>query len=73
MIELGDEAYHGELVHDDPTHMVTVHLLDGTAKENPPAKELPRTVTLSCTVEGKDKPIDLCVDRIDRRSVRRYG
>lgn len=33
LIELGDEEYHAELLHDDATHTVTVYILDGTGKE----------------------------------------
>ena len=33
LIELGDEEYHVELLHDENTHTVTVHLLDGPAKQ----------------------------------------
>ena len=33
LIELGDEEYHAELLHNDSTHTVTVHLLDGPAKQ----------------------------------------
>lgn len=58
LIELGEEAYHGELAHDDPTHKVTVYLLDGAAEKTPPAGELPKSVTLRFTMEGKDKPVD---------------
>ena len=32
LIELGEEEYHAELVHDDATHTVTIYLLDGAAK-----------------------------------------
>lgn len=30
LIELGEEQYHAELLHDEATHTVTVHLLDST-------------------------------------------
>ncbi len=33
LIELGDEEYHAELLHDENTHCVTIHLLDGAGKE----------------------------------------
>ena len=33
LIELGNEEYHMELLHDEKTHTVTVHLLDGPAKQ----------------------------------------
>ncbi len=34
LIELGEEEYHAELLHDEATHTVTVHILDTTGKEN---------------------------------------
>ena len=33
LIELGNEEYHAELLHDESTHRVTIHLLDGAGKE----------------------------------------
>jgi len=33
LVELGDEEYHAELLHDENTHTVTIHLLDGPAKQ----------------------------------------
>jgi hypothetical protein len=33
LIELGNEEYHAELLHDESTHKVTIHLLDGAGKE----------------------------------------
>ena len=33
LIELGNEEYHAELLHDESTHTVTIHLLDGPAKQ----------------------------------------
>lgn len=33
LIELGNEEYHAELLHDEKTHTVTIHLLDGPAKQ----------------------------------------
>ena len=33
LIELGNEEYHAEMLHDEKTHTVTVYLLDGPAKE----------------------------------------
>lgn len=51
LIELGDEEYHAELLHDEDTHTVTVHLLDGQGKEpvNVPAGE----VTVQLFQDGK--------------------
>ena len=34
LIELGDEEYHAELLHDEDANTVTIHLLDGPAKKN---------------------------------------
>lgn len=31
LIELSDEAYHAEILHDDDTHAVSIYLLDGKA------------------------------------------
>ncbi|HIQ22274.1 MAG TPA: hypothetical protein EYH34_13700, partial [Planctomycetes bacterium] len=33
LIELGAEEYHAELLHDEETHRVTIHLLDAAGKE----------------------------------------
>ena len=34
LVELGNEEYHAEVVHDDATGTVTVYLLDASAKKN---------------------------------------
>jgi hypothetical protein len=36
LIELGNEEYHVEMVHDDAAGVVTFHVLDGTAKKAVP-------------------------------------
>jgi len=33
LVELGDEEYHAELLHDENTHTVAIHLLDGAGKQ----------------------------------------
>ena len=33
LIELGNEEYYAELLHDEQTHTVTVHLLDAAGKQ----------------------------------------
>jgi hypothetical protein len=33
LIELGDEQFHAELLHDEATHTVTVHILDASGKK----------------------------------------
>ncbi len=42
LIELGNEEYHGEIVHDEKAGTVTIYILDGTAKKAEPidAKEV---------------------------------
>ena len=34
IVELGNEEYHAEIVHDDATGTVTVYLLDSSAKKS---------------------------------------
>lgn len=36
LIELGKEAYHGELVHDEKSGAITIYILDGAAKSSVP-------------------------------------
>lgn len=49
LIELGEEEYHAELVHDDATHTITVYLLDKAAKDAVPieATELPLNLVVA--------------------------
>lgn len=51
LIELGQEEYHAELVHDDATKAVTIYLLDSTAAK--PVGSSDATVTLNLIVDGK--------------------
>jgi len=51
LIELGNEEFHAELVHDDAAHKVTIYLLDGHAKGN--ATSTDPQVTLNFVVDGK--------------------
>jgi hypothetical protein len=41
LIELGNEEFHAELLHNEVTNLVTIYLLDGSAK-NPVAIEAPQ-------------------------------
>jgi hypothetical protein len=51
LIELGNEEYHGELLHSEKTHSVTIYILDGSAtKEVPIAMD---AVKLNVVVDGK--------------------
>ncbi len=51
LIELGNEEYHAELVHDEPTHTVTVYLLDAQGQQ--PAAVTPSEITLQLFRERK--------------------
>ncbi|QEG35870.1 hypothetical protein [Bythopirellula goksoeyrii] len=47
LVELGNEEYHAEIVHDDATHTVTVYLLDSAAKKLVPLYATEILVNLS--------------------------
>ncbi len=51
LIELGDEEYHAELLHDEATHKVAIHVLDGAGKK---AVAIPATeITVQLFQDGK--------------------
>lgn len=52
LVELGKEEYHGEITHDDKEGIVTVYLLDGSAKKA--ASTAAKEVTIN--VKHGDKP-----------------
>lgn len=51
LIELGNEEYHAELLHDEATHKVTIHLLDSSGKE-PVRQPLPE-ITMQLFKDGQ--------------------
>ena len=51
LIELGNEQYHAELLHDGDTHTVTVHLLDSAGRQ-PVAADQPQ-ITLQVFQDGQ--------------------
>jgi hypothetical protein len=51
LIELGNEEYHAELLHDDDTHTVTIFILDSSAENEVAIPE--NGVTLNVVVAGK--------------------
>lgn len=53
LIELGKEDYHAELVHDDATDTVTIHILDASAATSVPIAA--PHVTLNMRIGGKPK------------------
>lgn len=57
LIELGQEAYHAELLHDDKTHQVTIYILDGQVKKSVPISQPELTVNMM--VAGSPKQFKL--------------
>ncbi|NUQ61927.1 MAG: hypothetical protein HUU20_05540 [Pirellulales bacterium] len=51
LIELGEEEYHAELLHDEATHTVTVHILDAAGKAPVPIPQ--DAVILQLFLDGK--------------------
>ncbi len=51
LIELGDEEYHAELLRDEKTNTVTIHLLDGPAKKTVAVAQ--PEITLQLLRDGK--------------------
>jgi len=53
LIELGKEDYHAEMVHDEATDTITIHILDSSATRPVPiaAKQL----TLNMRIDGKPR------------------
>ncbi len=57
LIELGKEEYHAELIDDDQTHQVTIHILDGAAKQSVPIAQ--PEVVINITADGRPKQFKL--------------
>ena len=57
LIELGDEEYHAEFLHDEKNDTVTIYILDSSAKKQVPidAKE----VVINLKFDGKPKSFSL--------------
>lgn len=53
LIELGDEEYHAELLHDDAAHKVTIYLLDSKASGKVTSTEA--KIALNFVVDGKPR------------------
>ena len=60
LIELGDEEYHAELIHDDEAGTVTVYLLDG--RGDGAAATDAAELTLNFTRDGVRKSFALAAD-----------
>lgn len=57
LIELGNEEYHGEWLHDDESGRLTLFILDGSAKEMFPISA--RTVTIEKKIGDKTETYEL--------------
>lgn len=60
LIELGNEEYHGELVHDEATGSVMIYILDSTAKAAVPIEAT--EVTINLRHEGQAQQFKLAAD-----------
>ncbi len=67
LIELGNEEYHAELVHDDEAGSVTIYVLDAHAEE--PVAIASSEVTINVTHDGKGSQYKLAaVDAADGKA-----
>ena len=57
LIELGEEEYHAEFVHDDKAGSVTVYILDSAAKASVPIEAA--EVTINLKHEGRGEQFKL--------------
>ena len=57
LLELGDEEYHAEIVHDEDAKTVTVYILDSTAKKAVPIDA--KSLTIVVRADGKTNPYEL--------------
>ena len=57
LIELGDEEYHAELLHDDATDTVTIYMLDAAAKKAVSVAE--DAVSINALIDGKPRTFKL--------------
>lgn len=57
LIELGKEEYHGEIVHDEAAHKITIYLLDGEAKKSIPITD--KEVSINVVINGKPSQFKL--------------
>jgi len=63
IIELGNEEYHAELVHDDAAHKVTVYILDGGLENAVPIEA--ESITINLKVDGAPKQFTLAAAPLD--------
>lgn len=65
LVELGNEEYHAELVHDDDAGTVTIYLLDGSAKKAVPIDAAELMVNLKHDGKGEQFKIAAAPDEGD--------
>ena len=53
LIELGNEEYHAELLHDDATDKVTIYILDAAAKKAVSVAQ--DAVSINALIDGKPR------------------
>lgn len=65
LIELGNEEYHAELVHDDAAGTVTVYILDSAAKSAVPIDAAEITINLKHDGRGEQFKVASSADQGD--------
>lgn len=60
LIELGKEAYHGELVHDEKSGTITIYILDGAAQKSVPIKA--ESILVNVKHDGKGEQFTLTAE-----------
>ncbi|MEX0642453.1 MAG: hypothetical protein WD468_07120 [Pirellulales bacterium] len=65
LIELGNEEYHAELVHDEQAKTVTVYILDSAAKTSVPIDAVDVTINLKHEGRGEQFKLAAAADQND--------
>ncbi|MEX2170824.1 MAG: hypothetical protein WD851_16020 [Pirellulales bacterium] len=65
LIELGNEEYHAELVHDDAAGTVTIYVLDSAAKASVPIDATDVTINLTHDGQGEQFKLTASADQGD--------
>lgn len=65
LIELGNEEYHAELVHDEQSGSVTVYILDATAKTSVPIEATEALINLKHDGRGEQFKLAASADPTD--------
>ncbi|QDS98345.1 hypothetical protein [Adhaeretor mobilis] len=65
LIELGNEEYHAELIHDEIAGSITIYVLDSTAKESVAIEASEVTVNLSHDGEAEQFTLTANADTTD--------